>query len=169
MVEQAGALGYFGDARRAAVGTELIERVTATGSLVIRKFGATRAGELAIHRFLSAPSVTCQEMLATLAGRTQSATAGRRIVVAQAPPRSISPAARPIGAGLAQPAMGFRQVFSSIPWSPSTARRRLFSACWTRKSGPVRTPSKRRRGASGRLRTRRACAGCEGSNEPAPC
>jgi hypothetical protein len=36
MVEQAGALGYFGDARRAAVGTELIERVTATGSLVIR-------------------------------------------------------------------------------------------------------------------------------------
>ena len=31
MVEQAGALGYFGDARRAAVGTELIERVTATG------------------------------------------------------------------------------------------------------------------------------------------
>jgi hypothetical protein len=32
MVEQAGALGYFGDARRATVGTELIERVTATGS-----------------------------------------------------------------------------------------------------------------------------------------
>jgi hypothetical protein len=83
MVEQAGALGYFGDARRAAVGTELIERVTATGSLVIRKLGATRAGELAIHRFLSAPSVTCQEMVATLAGRTQLATAGRRIVVAQ--------------------------------------------------------------------------------------
>ena len=64
MVEQAGALGYFGGhAQRAAVGTELIERVTATGSLVIRKLGATRAGELAIHRFLSAPSVTCQEML----------------------------------------------------------------------------------------------------------
>ncbi|MEA2745353.1 MAG: hypothetical protein QOG25_3724, partial [Acetobacteraceae bacterium] len=36
MVERAGALGYFGDARRAAVGTELFERVTATGSLVIR-------------------------------------------------------------------------------------------------------------------------------------
>jgi hypothetical protein len=35
MVEQAGALGYFGDARRAAVGTELLERVTASGSLVI--------------------------------------------------------------------------------------------------------------------------------------
>src|SRR5580704_16014551 len=83
MVEQAGALGYFGDARRAAVGTDLIERVTASGSLVIRKLGATRAGELAIHRFLSAPSVTCREMLGTLAGRTRAATAGRRIVVAQ--------------------------------------------------------------------------------------
>jgi hypothetical protein len=83
MVEQFGALGCFGDARRAAVGTELLERVTATGSLVIRKLGATRAGELAIHRFLSAPSVTCKEMLGTLAGRTLAAAAGRRIVVAQ--------------------------------------------------------------------------------------
>src|ERR1700676_4619677 len=55
MVEQAGALGYFGDARRAAVGTELLERVTASGSLVIR----------------------------TLAGSTRAATARRHIVVAQ--------------------------------------------------------------------------------------
>jgi hypothetical protein len=84
MVEQrAGALGYFGDARRAAVGTDLIERVTATGSLVIRKLGGTRAGELAIHRFLAAPSVTCPEMLETLSGRTLAAATGRRIVVAQ--------------------------------------------------------------------------------------
>src|SRR6202051_107381 len=83
MVEQAGALGYFGDARRAAAGTELLERVTASGSLVIRKLGATRAGELAIHRFLSAPSVSCREMLVTLAGSTLAATARRHIVVAQ--------------------------------------------------------------------------------------
>jgi hypothetical protein len=69
--------------RRAAVGTDLIERVTATGSLVIRKLGATRASELAIHRFLSAPSMTCKEMLGTLAGRTAAAAAGRCIVVAQ--------------------------------------------------------------------------------------
>lgn len=83
MVERAGALGYFGDARRAAIGTELFERATATGSLVIRKLGETRAGELAIHRFLAAPSVTCGEMLKTLAGRTVAAATGRRIVVAQ--------------------------------------------------------------------------------------
>ena len=82
-MERAGALGYFGDARRAAVGTELLERVTATGSLVIRKLGETRAGELAIHRFLAARSVTHGEMLETLAGRTMAAASGRRIVVAQ--------------------------------------------------------------------------------------
>ena len=82
-MERAGALGYFGDARRAAVGTELLERVTATGSLVIRKLGETRAGELAMHRFLAAPSVTHGEMLETLAGRTMAAASGRRIVVAQ--------------------------------------------------------------------------------------
>src|SRR6202140_5754018 len=83
MVEQAGALGYFGDARRAAVGPGALERVTGTGSLVIRKLGKTRAGELAIHRFLTAPSVSCREMLATLAGRTLAATARRHIGVAQ--------------------------------------------------------------------------------------
>jgi hypothetical protein len=83
MLERAGTLGYFGDARRAAVGTQLLDRVTATGSLVIRKLGETRAGELAIHRFLAAPSVNCGEMLETLAGRTIAAAAGRRIVVAQ--------------------------------------------------------------------------------------
>jgi hypothetical protein len=78
-----GELGYFGDARRAAVGTELVERVMATGSLVIRTLGQDRAGELSIHRFLSAPSVTCREMVQTIAARTAAACVGRRIVVAQ--------------------------------------------------------------------------------------
>jgi hypothetical protein len=78
-----GALGGFGDVRRAAVGTRLVERVMDTGSLVIRKLGCDRAGEIAIHRFLSAPSVTCGEMVATLTARTAAACAGRRIVAAQ--------------------------------------------------------------------------------------
>ena len=51
---RAGELGYFGDARRAAMGSTLIERVMETGSLVIRKLGRDRAGEMAIHRFLAA-------------------------------------------------------------------------------------------------------------------
>ena len=83
MGRQIGELGYFGDARRAAVGSTLVERVMETGSLVIRKLGGDRAGEIAIHRFLSAPSVTTVEIVQTLAGRTVGACDGRRIVVAQ--------------------------------------------------------------------------------------
>jgi hypothetical protein len=79
----AGALGHFGDARRAAIGSTLGERVVETGSLVIRKLGDTRAREIAIHRFLSAPSVTCSEMVETLAQRTAAACKGRRMVAAQ--------------------------------------------------------------------------------------
>ena len=65
------------------MGTTLIERGMETGSLVIRKLGCDRAGEVAIHRFLSAPSVTTAEMVETLAARTVAACAGRQIVVAQ--------------------------------------------------------------------------------------
>ena len=60
-----------------------MERVLDTGSLVIRKLGCGRAGEIAIHRFLSAASVTCGEMVATLAARTVTACTGRRIVAVQ--------------------------------------------------------------------------------------
>src|SRR5664279_4509001 len=83
MEQQGGELGHFGDARRAAMGSILIERVVETGTLVVRKLGRDRAGEVAIHRFLSAPSVTTGEMVETLAARTASACAGREIVVAQ--------------------------------------------------------------------------------------
>ena len=83
LVTREGALGDFGDVRRAATGTRLIERVMQTGSLVIRKLGRDRAGEVAVHRFLSAASVTCGEMVATLAARTAAACTGRRIVAAQ--------------------------------------------------------------------------------------
>ena len=79
----AGTLGYFGDVGRAAIGTEMIERAVATGSLVTCKLGTDRAGGMAMHRFLSAPSVTCKEMLQTLGARTVVACAGRRVVVAQ--------------------------------------------------------------------------------------
>ena len=43
-----GALGHFSDARRAAIGNTLVERVVETDSLVIRKLGGTRAREIAI-------------------------------------------------------------------------------------------------------------------------
>ena len=40
MTEQCGALGYFGDARRAATGTLLLDRATATGAPVCQRLGA---------------------------------------------------------------------------------------------------------------------------------
>ena len=149
MVERTGALGYFGDARRAAVGTELIERVTATGSLVIRKLGETRAGKLAIHRFLSAPSVTCKEMLGTLAGRTLTATAGRRIVVAQdtteinfsgreANRRGLGPAGDGVSAGF------FIHPLVAIDSETEAVLGLLDAHIWTRDAAIEATPRRKR-------------------------
>jgi hypothetical protein len=149
MVERTGALGYFGDARRAAVGTELSERVTASGSLVIRKLGETRAGELAIHRFLSAPSVTCQEMLATLAGRTVAATAGRRIVVAQdtteinfagreANRRGLGPAGDGVSAGF------FIHPLVAVDSETEAVLGLLDSHIWTRDDAIETAPRRKR-------------------------
>jgi hypothetical protein len=149
MVERAGALGYFGDARRAAVGTELIERATASGSLVIRKLGATRAGELSIHRFLSAPSVTCQEMLGTLSARTRAAAAGRRIVVAQdtteinfsgreANRRGLGPAGDGVSAGF------FIHPLVAIDSQTAAILGLLDAQIWTRDDAIEAAPRRRR-------------------------
>ena len=149
MVEQAGALGYFGDARRAAIGTELLERVTATGSLVIRKLGATRAGELAIHRFLSAPSVTRQEMVGSLARRTLAATAGRRIVVAQdtteinfagreANRRGLGPAGDGVSAGF------FMHPLVAIDSETEAVLGLLDAHIWTRDAESEAMPRRKR-------------------------
>src|ERR1700690_2766230 len=158
MVERAGALGYFGDARRAAVGTELFERVTATGSLVIRKLGETRAGELAIHRFLAAPSVTCREMLETLAERTLAAAGGRRIVVAQdtteinfagreANRRGLGPAGDGVSAGFfIHPLVAIDSETEAVPGL-------LDAHIWTRADAAKTAPRRRRGWSSTTART----------------
>jgi len=76
-------IGYFGDVRRAQAGAILLERVVASGSLVLRKLGGDRAGELSAHRFLGSVHVTAEEILQTAGRRTAAACAGRRIVAAQ--------------------------------------------------------------------------------------
>ena len=76
-------VGCFGDLRREQAGAILLERVVATGSLVLRKIGGDRAGELSVHRFLGSAHVTPEEILATVGARTAAACAGRRIVAAQ--------------------------------------------------------------------------------------
>src|SRR5438445_12060615 len=73
----------FGDVRVAERADWLIERVATAGTLVLRKLGETRAGEKAVHRFLSSPYVSVDGIVETLAGRTARQCAGRRILAVQ--------------------------------------------------------------------------------------
>jgi hypothetical protein len=63
-------IGVFKDARRAERGAWVFDRIVSTGSLVACKIGGDRAGEIAVQRFLSAPAVTVEEIVATLGART---------------------------------------------------------------------------------------------------
>ena len=85
MAERAAVqgIGWFGDARRAAAGAFVLERIVETGSLVIRKVGGDRAGEMMVHRFLSSPAVQVSEIVETVAARTAAACAGRVVVAVQ--------------------------------------------------------------------------------------
>jgi hypothetical protein len=73
----------FGDVRVAGRADWLIDRVAATGSLVLRRLGETRAGEMAVHRFLSSPYVSVERIVETLAARTAAACAGRPVLLVQ--------------------------------------------------------------------------------------
>jgi hypothetical protein len=73
----------FGDIRIAERADWLIERVATAGTLVLRKLGETRAGEKAVHRFLSSPYVSVDRIVETLAARTAAQCIGRRILAIQ--------------------------------------------------------------------------------------
>lgn len=73
----------LGDVRTADRGAWLYEQMVAMGSLVLRRLGETRAGEIAAHRFLSSPHVTAAGIVEAFADRTRQASVGRRVVVAQ--------------------------------------------------------------------------------------
>lgn len=79
--ERVDASGHCGDARRAAIGSTLVERVVEPGLLVVHKLGGTRPRDTVIQRLLSAPSVTCTEMVGGKhwGDRTAAACQGRRI------------------------------------------------------------------------------------------
>ncbi len=73
----------FGDIRVAERADWLIERVATAGTLVLRRVGETRAGELAVHRFLSSPYVSVERIVETLAARTAAQCVGRRVLAIQ--------------------------------------------------------------------------------------
>ncbi len=76
-------IGFFGDLRRERAGAIFFQQVVTTGSIVLRRVGGDRAGEVAAQRFLGCPRVTFEEITLTAARRTAQACAGRRIVAAQ--------------------------------------------------------------------------------------
>jgi len=82
-VSQAETIGAFGDQRRQDRGAWLLDRIVETGSLVIRKIGGGRAGEMAAHRFLASPEVTVGEIVETVGARAGGQCLGRRIVAVQ--------------------------------------------------------------------------------------
>jgi hypothetical protein len=61
----------YGDVRLESRGDELIERISGLGTLVLRKLGGDRAGEIGAHRFLSSPRTSVEVIIDTLAERTR--------------------------------------------------------------------------------------------------
>ena len=72
-----------GDIRTEARGLEIIERVVATGSLVLKTIGGNRAGEVAAHRFLDSPRVSAGTITSTVGHRTAEQCKGRHIIAVQ--------------------------------------------------------------------------------------
>lgn len=75
--------GAYGDERRAAAVARLHRAMVERRTVVVRKLGGDRRGEVSAHQALGSPRVTAPETIARLARRTAQAAAGRRVVVAQ--------------------------------------------------------------------------------------
>ena len=71
------------DARVARRGEDVLDAIVAKNSLVLRKIGAGRAGEIAAGRFLDNEDVTPQSIIETAAERTLAAARGRRVLAIQ--------------------------------------------------------------------------------------
>ena len=68
------------DIRGERRGDAMLEAIVAKGSLVLRKVGGGRAGEIAAGRFLDHDDVTVEAIMATSAERTLAAAAGRTVL-----------------------------------------------------------------------------------------
>ncbi len=106
--------GAYGDKRRAVAMARLYDAIVEQTSLVVRKLGVDRSGEISAHRVLSSPRVTPGETLGCLTSRMAQAVAGRRIVAAQDTTEVNFPGRQARGLGPAgnrdkckQPAPGF--------------------------------------------------------------
>lgn len=73
----------LGDVRRDERADWILDRIVASGSLKLREFGGTRAGEIATHRLLSSDDFEPTALLVPHVARTVAACRGRRVVAAQ--------------------------------------------------------------------------------------
>jgi hypothetical protein len=64
-----GFVGKFGDKRRAVALARLEEEMVSQSSMVVRRLGRGRGGEISYHRALSAAEVTAAEIVECLSGR----------------------------------------------------------------------------------------------------
>ncbi len=74
---------HLSDTRLSARADQIFESIVATGSVVLRRIGGDRAGEVAAHRFLDNDRVTHEAIIDTLSLRTIEACKGRKIVAVQ--------------------------------------------------------------------------------------
>jgi Transposase DDE domain len=78
------AMSYGGkDIRVDQRGEEVLDAIVAKGSLVLRKIGGGRAGEVAAGRYLDNDDVTAQAIIATAGERTLAAARGRPVLAIQ--------------------------------------------------------------------------------------
>jgi hypothetical protein len=82
-VPVARSKSVLGDVRREERAVWLLDRIVASGSLKLREFGQTRAGEMAAHRLLSSEDFDPTALLVPHVARTAAACRGRRVVAAQ--------------------------------------------------------------------------------------
>lgn len=73
----------FGDIRVADRADWLIDRMVATGSLVLRKLGGNLAGERAVGRFLASPYVSVNNIVESLSARTAQQCTSRGVLLVQ--------------------------------------------------------------------------------------
>ena len=75
--------GFLGDARLPQRRDWLLDRVVETGSIVMKRVGGSRAGEMAGHRFISHEAVTPHSILGDVYARTAAACAGADVLAVQ--------------------------------------------------------------------------------------
>lgn len=137
----------FPDVRLAGRAGQLFERIVATGSLVLRRVGGGRAGEVAAHRFLDNERVGADAIIDTLAVRTLEACVGRRILAIQdtteinfsghdASRRGLGPAAGGDSVGF------FIHPLIAVDRDEGAVLGLIDAEIWTRDDGP--TPDRRR-------------------------